>query len=375
MTINTQVTKIEHLPLSLELMDTRLALLLGDARSSLAELKGTAESIPNKNILLSTLPIQEAKDSSEIENIITTHDDLFMAQAKMGSQNPAAKEVHNYIPAMLRGYETIKKKGYFRLDLLCAIQQELLANNAGIRKLPGTVLKNSGGETVYTPPQDEQEILSLLNNLLEYINTTQGDLDDLHPLVRMALIHHQFESIHPFYDGNGRTGRMICILYLIMAGLLDSPILYLSRYITHNKARYYELLQKVRLRQDAETWREWIAYILRATDTTARGTLETISKIKELMREQKDRLRKETKIYSQDLLNVLFQYPIITRKILTTELGISSPTTIKYVNELQKIGMLEEKRHQKEFYYVHRSLLQLLINAPNLRETEGKVGA
>ncbi len=373
MTINTQVAQIECLPLSLKLMDIRLALLLGDARSSLAELKGMAESIPNKSILLSTLPIQEAKDSSEIENIITTHDDLFMARAKMGSQNPAAKEVHNYIPAMLHGYETIKEEGHFRLDLLCAIQEKLLANNAGIRKLPGTVLKNSGGEIVYTPPQDEQEILSLLNNLLEYINTKQGELDDLHPLVRMALIHHQFESVHPFYDGKGRTGRMICILYLIMAGLLDSPILYLSRYITHNKAKYYELLQKVRLRQDAETWREWIAYILRAADTTARGTLETISKIKELMREQKDRLRNETKIYSQDLLNALFQYPIITRKLLTTELRISPLTAIKYIGILKEIGMVEEnKYHARSYYYVHRPLLRLLINAPNLREDKGE---
>ena len=257
------------------------------AHRALAELKGFVSSIPNENILINTLGLQEAKDSSAIENIITAHDDIFKAELNLdGFKSLNAKEVQNYISALKKGFSLISKNKILTNNDIIQIQSELEKNNAGFRKVPGTALKNEiTGETVYTPPQDYETILDLMANLEKFINDeTMSDLD---PLVKMVIIHYQFESIHPFYDGNGRTGRIINVLYLVMNNLLDLPILYLSRYIIENKGQYYKLLQEVR---ETDNWENWILYMLDAVEQISKETIVLIGKIKELIFEYKNLL-------------------------------------------------------------------------------------
>ncbi len=246
------------LPPSVEL-ETKLVLkALARANRALAELKGYADTIPNKHILINAVMINEAKDSSAIENIITTHDEVYKAMSGNSFKNPAAKEVVSYRTALWQGYELVKACEMFTTNMIVEIQGIIEKNRVGIRKLPGTVLRNERtGETVYTPPSGEDEIRELLSNLEKYINEDYNDVD---PLIKLAVIHYQFESIHPFYDGNGRTGRIINVLYLVLKELLDSPILYLSRYIIRNKSAYYRLLQEVRSKNN---WEDWIVYILK----------------------------------------------------------------------------------------------------------------
>ncbi len=210
---------------------------------ALAELKGALRLIPNKDILLNTLPLQEAKASSEIENIVTTDDELYISQIS-NQIDPTNKEIHNYVLALHKGYDIIKSKSLLTSNSICEIQATLEGNNAGFRKQAGTVLKNNFGETVYEPPQQLNVIQDLMGNLERFIN--DDSMSDLNPLVKMAIIHHRFESIHPFYDGNGRTGRIVNVLYLVQKGLLDLPVLYLSRYIITHKDSYYRLLQSTR---------------------------------------------------------------------------------------------------------------------------------
>ena len=216
-----------------DLKTPRILEALNEASRSLAELKGFANSIPNQHILINAITINEAKDSSEIENIVTTHDSIYKVLTESGFKDESAKEVVDYRSAIWRGYEIIKEKGFISTNVLVELQGIIEHNNAGIRKTPGTNLVNSKtGEVIYTPPQDEKEIRDLLKNLEDYINKNNDDVD---PLIKMALIHYQFENIHPFYDGNGRTGRILNVLYLVLNNLLDSPILYLSNYINKNK--------------------------------------------------------------------------------------------------------------------------------------------
>jgi len=210
------------------------------ANSALARLNGVSKIIPNQMILINALTLQEAKDSSEIENIITTHDELYLASVE-NKYSKEVKEVINYKEALIYGYEQVKKTKLLTLNDIIKIQLIITGNNAGIRKQIGTVLKNDKtGEIVYTPPQHYYEIMKLLDNLFLYIN--DNSLDDYDYLVKMALIHFQFESIHPFYDGNGRSGRILNVLYLVLKDLLELPILYLSRYIIKHKSDYYRLL-------------------------------------------------------------------------------------------------------------------------------------
>jgi Fic family protein len=287
--------KLTELPLSVDLETVKLLKSLPAAHAALAELKGISSTIPNQSILINTLGLQEAKDSSAIENIITTHDDLYKSELNLQSfKSLNAKEVQNYISALKRGFELISEKGLLTNKTILKIQEVLENNNAGFRKLPGTSLKNSvTGEVIYTPPQDFDEIMRLMSNLERYIN--DPSMSDLDPLIKMAIIHFQFESIHPFYDGNGRTGRIINILYLILSNLQSLPILYLSNYIIKHKPDYYKLLQQVR---DENNWEDWILFIIKAVEETSRETIDLISKIKELMLDFKHRLRDDYKFYS-----------------------------------------------------------------------------
>ena len=239
---------------------TVLKKLAGGHRA-LAELKGVAQTIPSQDILINTLTLQEAKDSSEVENIVTTHDELFKDSLGFDKfVSPSIKEVHNYISALKKGYNLVKQNKILTTNNIIEIQQVLEKNNAGLRKVPGTTLKNQQtGEVIYEPPQDYSTIKNLMSNLEIFMN--DDTLTDLDPIVKMAIIHFQFESIHPFYDGNGRTGRIINILYLVQNNLLEIPILYLSRYVIQNKGKYYALLQGIR---DNGNWEAWILFILSA---------------------------------------------------------------------------------------------------------------
>jgi len=250
---------LKKLPIEKDIETKKVLKKLASAHRALAELKGVVSTIPNENILINTLGLQEAKDSSAIENIITTHDDIYKADLNLeGFKSQNAKEVQNYISALKKGYALISRKKILTNNDLIEIQSELEKNRAGFRKLPGTALKNATtGETVYTPPQDYAEILDLMANLEQFIN--DDSMSDFDPLVKMAIIHYQFESIHPFYDGNGRTGRIINVLYLVMKDLLNLPILYLSRYIILNKGNYYKLLQEIR---ETDNWENWLLFML-----------------------------------------------------------------------------------------------------------------
>ncbi len=330
-----------------------------NAHRYLAELKGISKTIPNQAILINTLPLLEAKDSSAIENIITTHDELYRESLFDDFiSNPSAKEVQNYSQALRNGYEKIKTTGIFTNNQILEIQANIENNNAGLRKLPGTNLKNDlTGETVYIPPQHHEDIVRLMNNLEQYINNDSTSLVD--PLIKMAVIHYQFESIHPFYDGNGRTGRIINILYLVYKGLLDIPVLYLSKYIIRKKSDYYRLLQEVR---DKDNWEEWILFMLQGIIETSSETVSLIQSIRTLMQDYKIRIREKYKFYSQDLLNNLFFHPYTKIEFLERDLRIHRQTASKYLEELVEGGFLELEKRGKNHFYINRKLYELFRN-------------
>ena len=329
---------------------------LATSSRALAELKGIAASIPNQGILINTLALQEAKDSSEIENIVTTHDELFKHDVLPESfANPAAKEVLRYRQALRVGFEQVRGSGLLTCNHIIEIQGELERNNAGFRKLPGTALKDGGGQTIYTPPQDPAEIVALMSGLERFIN--EPDLFEADPLIKMALIHHQFESIHPFYDGNGRTGRIVNVLYLVKEGLLDIPVLYLSQYIVRHKADYYRLLQTVR---DEDTWEDWVLYLLEAVEQTAGQTITTVQAIKTALFDYKQRIRAGFKFYSQDLINNLFMHPYTKIEFVQRDLGVSRITAAKYLDALTEGGFVHKQRIGRANYYVNLALTAVL---------------
>lgn len=349
--------RLTELPLNIDLETKKVLRALPAAHAALAELKGIASTIPNQSILINTLGLQEAKDSSAIENIITTHDDLYKSELNLDAfKSMQAKEVQNYISALKKGFELITKTGLLTNKSILQIQEVLEDNKAGFRKLPGTALKNtSTGETLYTPPQDYEEIMKLMANLERYIN--DSEIQDCDPLIKMAIIHFQFVSIHPFYDGNGRTGRIINILYLILEKLQSLPILYLSNYIIKNKPDYYRSLQKVR---DENLWEDWILFMIKGVEQTSRETIELILKIKELMLNYKHRLRNNYKFYSQDLLNNLFKHPYTKIEFVVNDLGVSRLTAANYLNKLAEDNMLRKAKLGTGNYYVNEELFNLL---------------
>lgn len=333
---------------------------LASSSRALAELKGVAGSIPNQGILINTLGLQEAKDSSEIENIVTTHDELFKDDVLPEAfANPAAKEVLRYRQALRVGFEQVRASGLLTANHIVQIQGELERNNAGFRKLPGTALKDGGGQTVYTPPQDPAEIVELMRALERFINTPE--LFQADPLIKMALIHHQFESIHPFYDGNGRTGRIVNVLYLVKEGLLDIPVLYLSSHIVRTKADYYRLLQTVR---DEDRWEEWVQYMLEAVELTAGHTITTIHAIKAALLDYKHRIRSGFKFYSQDLINNLFTHPYTKIEFVQRDLSVSRVTATKYLDALAEGGFVRKQKIGRGNYYINLALNAVLQPLP-----------
>ncbi len=349
--------RLNPLPLKQDIESIKVLKALPKAHSALAELKGLASTIPNQSILINTLGMQEAKDSSAIENIITTHDDIFKSELKLSSdRSPEAKEVQNYVEALNIGFELVQKNGILTNSSILKIQETLEKNKAGFRKLPGTTLKESvTGKVIYTPPQDINTIEKLMSNLVKYVN--DNSLSDFDPLVKLAIIHHQFESIHPFYDGNGRTGRIINILYLIQNNLLNLPILYLSNYIIRSKVDYYRLLQEVRTK---DNWEEWLLYIIKGVELTSIDTIQLIHKIKAAMLKMKNVLRNSYKFYSQDLLNNIFKHPYTKIEYIMRDLHVSKLTAANYLNKLAEDGVLTKNKMGRNNYYVNEDLISLL---------------
>ena len=349
----------EYIPSTLPLshdVETKAILKKSiSANRALAELNGVAKIIPNRHILINSLALQEAKDSSEIENIITTHDELYRANLDMTNITNETKEVQNYKNALIQGYELVKEKKLLLKRHIVSIQKELEQNDAGVRRQSGTNLKNAHtGEVVFTPPQQYEKIEELLVNLERYIN----EPNDLDALVNMAIIHYQFETIHPFYDGNGRTGRIINILYLVLQELLEMPILYLSNYIIKNKSDYYRLLQEVRT--DGK-WEEWILYMLDGIEKTSKETMYLVNDISEMMKKTKYTIREELpKIYSKDLIEIIFSHPYTKIDFLVTDLNLSRQTASKYLNELEKIGIMESIKIKNNKYFINKELFARL---------------
>ncbi|MBF0232766.1 MAG: Fic family protein [Desulfamplus sp.] len=349
---------ISELPPSEDIETKQILRQTAQSHRYLAELKGISQTIPNQSILINTLPLLEAKDSSAIENIITTHDELYKEDL-FGDfiTNANAKEVRDYAQALKAGFEEVKRKGCLTNNQIIEIQGRIEHNDAGFRKLPGTELKSSQtGETVYIPPQDNAEILRLMSNLEKYIN--DDSFSPVDPLIKMAVIHYQFESVHPFYDGNGRTGRIINVLYLVLTGLLDLPVLYLSRYIIRTKSEYYRLLQDVR---DNGKWEEWLLYMLQGIEETAIETIDIIIKIRQLMQNYKLRIRENYKFYSQDLLNNLFCHPYTKIEFLEHDLRVSRQTASKYLETLAGDGFLQKEKIGNYNFYINTPLFNIFL--------------
>jgi len=354
---NAPYFKLDKLPPLREKVETiDILRQTNKSAAALAELKGVAKTIPNQAMLINAIVLQEAKDSSEIENIITTQDELYKALTiNKTNISAATKEVVNYRKAIFYGYDLTKKQGFLRVNDIVSIQQELVDNSAGIRSTPGTVLKNDKtGNIVYTPPQEKEEILDLLTNLINHFNQP----DDLSPLINLAILHYQFESIHPFYDGNGRTGRILNILYLIINELIDVPILYLSSYIIENKPEYYRLLNRT---NKSGNWEDWIVFMLKAVERTSKDTITRITNIKDQLDSTIIRVQeKAPKVYRKELVELIFEQPYSKIGFVVNRLGVERKAASRYLKELEGIGVLESQKVGRETLYINKELIEIL---------------
>lgn len=329
------------------------------ARAALAELKQAGELLPNQGLLINLLPLLEAKDSSEIENIVTTTDKLFQFSDDEQNADPATKEALRYRTALREGFMDLKRRPLCT-NTAIEVCSALKGSPMEIRRTPGTTIGNQAtGETIYTPPVGEGAIRDLLGNWEQFIHAE----DELDPLIKMAISHYQFEAIHPFFDGNGRTGRILNVLYLINTELLTLPILYLSRYIVQNKADYYRLLNEV---TSAGNWEEWILYVLKGVEQTSQWTHQKIIAIRELMENTTAHIKQELpKIYSYELLQVLFEQPYCRISNLTDKNIVQRQTASNYLKQLADIGVVTEVTTGKEKLFVHTKLMRLMAQDSN----------
>lgn len=327
------------------------------ANKKLAELKGIAKTIPNQTILINTLPLQEARSSSEIENVLTTNDQLYEAlAAKTEDYDPQTKEVLRYKEALWGGYNKLKENNLLTTNLFIDIFQKIKETTAGIRSTPGTKITTSAGEVIYTPPEGENIIREKLSNLENYIH---DDTDGTDPLIKLAVIHYQFEAIHPFTDGNGRTGRIINILYLLQQKLLDLPVIYLSRHIIENKNDYYLLLRTV---TEKKEWISWIIYLLKGISSTAGETVDKITEIKNLLESTLIDMKQKLpgRIYSKELIELLFTQPYCKVEFVVNAGIAKRQTAAEYLKQIEKTGLLKSKKVGKEVLYLNLPLFELL---------------
>ena len=365
---------IPTLPLAFDVESKEILRQVNKANRALAELKGVATTIPNEAILINTLTLQEAKESSEIENIVTTQDDLYKAEIDVGKQliTAATKEVLRYRETLQLGFQLVKEDAQLSNKIVKKIQMYLVGNQAGFRSQAGTMLKNGQGETVYTPPQSRDDIERAMANLEAFIN--RPEMCEIDPLIKMAIIHHQFESIHPFYDGNGRTGRIINVLYLVINRLLDLPILYLSRYITQNESQYYSLIQAIRDKgeENSREWQEWILFILKGVEQTALDTTRLVQGISALMQRHKQTLRPLFgKNYRHELLNNLFYHPYTKIEFMQRDLMVQRKTAAKYLNVMVEAKVLVVVKIGRENYYINHALMDLFLNQGSALPRQG----
>jgi Fic family protein len=343
------------LPPNVTLETTKVLRRTIDASRALAQLNGMLTNLPNPTLFLDTIHFQEAKASSEIENIIITNDDLYRSLvADKKFDNPAIKEVISYKKALWNSLKQIEARPFISTNLCIEIVQSIKKNTAGIRTTPGTVLKNAEGKTIYTPPTGEAVIREKLANLEEFIN---GE-DDIDPLIKMALMHYQFEAIHPFSDGNGRTGRILLLLYLKLEKLLDTPAIYLSEYIIRNKANYYTNLREVTENGD---WETWILYMLEMIEYTAEKGLKRLKDVIDLMDKMAYEIKKALpKIYTKELVEILFKLPYTKRQFLI-DAKLGTPKTVgNYLRELESAGFLISEKVGKEKLYLNYRLMAIL---------------
>ena len=347
---------LPELPPKIDFENVRVLKKTISASRALSELKGAITSLPNPALFIDTINLQEAQASSAIENILTTQDDLFkFSVADRQINNPAIKEVLHYKEALWYGFEQLKKRPILSTNLFIDLVQIIKKNNGGIRNAPGTQLKNPvTGKIIYTPPEGEGIIRDKLKNLEEFIHNK----DEIDPLIKMAIIHYQFEAIHPFFDGNGRTGRLIILFYLNLSGLLDLPALYLSKYIIDHKNDYYVRLRKV---TENNYWVDWILYMLDMIEQTASFNRKRIVEIENLMNKIGSEIQTVLpKIYSKDLLEVLFKLPYTKRSYLE-DAGLGNKKTVgNYLNQLLEKGFLESEQVGKEKLYLNHRLLECL---------------
>jgi Fic family protein len=346
--------ELPDLPPVIDLEDTDILKLCIKANKVLAELKGYCHILPDPNLLINTIILQESKDSSAIENIVTTQDELY--KAVMNSEdiikNQNAKEVILYREALYLGLELLKRRG-LTINSLIKIMQKLKNTNEEIRKTTGTRLMNpQTSEIFYTPPEGEYIIREKLAALEKFIHSK----DEIDPLVKMALIHYQFEAIHPFSDGNGRTGRILNVLFLVHENLLNIPVLYLSSYIIKNKSKYYLLLREI---TESKEWTEWIKFMLNAVHDTAEYTLKKISGILKLKQEVTNQFGDS---YNRDLLDLIFKYPYVKINILERNNIAKRETASKYLKSLATDGVLTQHKVGKELYFINHRLMKLLIS-------------
>jgi len=346
------------LPPQAEIENTVILKKTIAASRALSELKGAITNLPNPTLFIDTIQLQEAQASSAIENIVTTQDELFKSSiADKKTDNPAIKEVLHYKDALWYGLEAMKKRPILSTNLFIKLVQIIKENSAGIRNAPGTQLKNPDtGKVIYTPPEGESVIREKLKNLEDFIHSK----DSLDPMVKMAIIHYQFEAIHPFFDGNGRTGRIILLLYLKFIGLLDLPALFLSSYIIKNKNAYYIKLRAVTEKND---WQDFILYMLEMLEQTARKDRNRIAQIEMLMGEMGSEVQKQLpRVYSKDLMEVLFRLPYTKRQYLESA-GLGNLKTVgNYLKELEKAGFLKSEQVGKEKLYLNYRLMEILAS-------------
>jgi Fic family protein len=336
------------------------------ARAALAELKGAAELIPNPSVLINTLPLLEAQASSEIENIITTTDRLFQFRELDAQADSATKEALRYSHALLEGYQAVQKR-----PLTTRTAEEICSRIKGVqmqvRRVPGTALANERtGEIVYTPPEGENLLRSLLANWERFLHKSIDATTDLDPLIRMAVAHYQFEAIHPFTDGNGRTGRVLNSLFFIHENLLTLPILYLSRHIIQHKADYYRLLLDV---TRAAAWEAWVKFMIAAVEETANWTTAKVEAIRELQSQTAAHVREAApKAHSHELMNLIFELPYCRIHNVTERKIAVRQTASGYLKELVRVGVLEEKVVGREKLFIHPKLMRLLTTERNAFE-------
>jgi Fic family protein len=352
---NTPYNSLPLLPPKATLETTKVLRKTIDASRALAQLNGMLTNLPNPTLFLDTIHLQEAKASSEIENIITTNDDLYKSiVADKKFDNAATKEVISYKEALWNGLEEIEHRPFISTNLCIQIVQSIKKNTASIRTTPGTALKNAKGETIYTPPTGETVIREKLANLETFINGTET----IDPLIKMALMHYQFEAIHPFSDGNGRTGRILLLLYLKLEKLLDTPAIYLSEYIIRNKRAYYTKLRKVTEEND---WESWILYMLEMIESTAKNGLQRLKDVTSLMQIMTAEIKTTIpKVYTKELVEILFKLPYTKRQFLI-DAKLGTPKTVgNYLIALENAGFLTSEKVGKEKLYLNHRLMAIL---------------